>query len=294
MQADGIPPKLLNLITAYYCSTRSRVCVYGEVSEPFEIGSGVRQGCVLSPTLSNYSIDWITTNALRAFPGITVGHNFSVKDLDYADDIAILGETFTDFQFAINELQRIASQIDMKVNASKTKILTAGFAPPDKTPIVLSGDILEEVESFKYLGAIITATGQGEADIKTRIDLARQAFNRLSARLWSRSEIRRTTKVEFIIQQLQEKLTEDLNMGKLDSVRKMRIRFTTTKLDLNQNLQNNSLKRHKGGINSDRQDQVQWLDEFKETPEQAQTLRFIAGFIVDTSRNMTANRCSSV
>ncbi|CAI9722980.1 Hypothetical predicted protein [Octopus vulgaris] len=167
MQADGIPPKLLNLITAYYRSTRSRVCVYGEVSEPLEIRSGVRQGCVLSPTLSNYSIDWITTNALRAFPGITLGHKFSVKDLDYADDIAILGETFTDFQFAINELQRIASQIDMKVNASKTKILTAGFAPPDKTPIVLNGDILEEVTfhlaSYLYLNikrsaAYLTAT----------------------------------------------------------------------------------------------------------------------------------------
>ncbi|CAI9715828.1 Hypothetical predicted protein [Octopus vulgaris] len=144
MQADGIPSKLLNFIKAYYRSTRSRVRVYGEVSEYFEIRSGVRQGCVLSPTLFNYAIDWITTNALREFSGITVGHNFFVKDLDYADDIAILGETFADVQFAINELQRVASQIGMKVNAPKTKILTAGFAPPDKTPIVLNGDILEE------------------------------------------------------------------------------------------------------------------------------------------------------
>ncbi|XP_029653604.1 uncharacterized protein LOC115226720 [Octopus sinensis] len=102
-----------------------------------------------------------------------------------------------DIQFAINELQRVASQIGMKVNASKTKFLTPGFAPTGKTPIVLNGDILEEAESFKYLGAILTATGQGEADIKTRINLARQAFNRLNSRLWSRSEIRRTTKVRI-------------------------------------------------------------------------------------------------
>ncbi|CAI9717498.1 Hypothetical predicted protein [Octopus vulgaris] len=149
MQADGIPPKLLNIIKTYYRSARPRVRVYGEVSEPFEIRSGVRQGCVLSPTLFNYAIDWITTNALREFPGITVGHNFSVKDLDYADDIAILGETFADVQFAINELQRVVSQIGMKVNASKTKILTAESSPPDKTPIVLNGDILDQkLESF--------------------------------------------------------------------------------------------------------------------------------------------------
>ncbi|XP_029648585.1 uncharacterized protein LOC115222496 [Octopus sinensis] len=155
--------------------------VYGEVSEPFEIRSGVQQRCVLSPTLFNYAIDWFTTNALREFPGITVGHNFSDKDLDYTDDIAILGETFADIQFAINELQHVASQIGIKVKALKTKILTAGFAPPDKIPIVLNGDILEEVESFKYLGAIIISTDQGEADIKIRIDLACQTFNRLNA-----------------------------------------------------------------------------------------------------------------
>ncbi|CAI9729465.1 Hypothetical predicted protein [Octopus vulgaris] len=52
------------------------------------------------------------------FPGIIVGHNFSVKDLDYADDIAILGETFADVQFAINELQRVASQIERTLQLS--------------------------------------------------------------------------------------------------------------------------------------------------------------------------------
>ncbi|CAI9729398.1 Hypothetical predicted protein [Octopus vulgaris] len=72
------------------------------------------------------------------------GRKKVIIDLDYADDIAILGETFADVQLAINEPQRVASMIGMKVNASKTKILTAGFAPPDKTPIVLNGDIFEE------------------------------------------------------------------------------------------------------------------------------------------------------
>ncbi len=35
---------------------------------PFEIRSGVRQGCPLSPTLFNYIIDWILGQALQDYP----------------------------------------------------------------------------------------------------------------------------------------------------------------------------------------------------------------------------------
>ncbi len=53
---------------------------------------------------------------------------------------------------------------------------------------------LEEVSSFKYLGASFTATGQAFGEIKSRINVARAAFNRLQPSLWSRPEITRRTK----------------------------------------------------------------------------------------------------
>ncbi len=64
MAADGMPPKLLTLIKAYYSSTKMKVRASGSDSMPFEIRSGVRQGCALSPTLFNYIIDWILGKAL--------------------------------------------------------------------------------------------------------------------------------------------------------------------------------------------------------------------------------------
>ncbi len=42
MAADGIPPKLLRLIKAYYSSTKMKVRASGSDSMPFEIRSGVR------------------------------------------------------------------------------------------------------------------------------------------------------------------------------------------------------------------------------------------------------------
>ncbi len=58
MAADGIPPKLLRLIKAYYSSTKIKVRASGSDPMLFEIHSGVRQECTLSPTLFNYIIDW--------------------------------------------------------------------------------------------------------------------------------------------------------------------------------------------------------------------------------------------
>ncbi len=54
MAADGMPLKLLRLIKAYYSSTKMKVSASGSDSMPFEIRSGVRQGCALAPTLDSW------------------------------------------------------------------------------------------------------------------------------------------------------------------------------------------------------------------------------------------------
>ncbi len=57
MASDGMAPKHLRLMKAYYSSTKVKVRASGSDSMPFEIRSGVRQGCALSPTLFNYISD---------------------------------------------------------------------------------------------------------------------------------------------------------------------------------------------------------------------------------------------
>ncbi len=48
---------------------------------PFEIRSGVRQECALSPTLFNYIIDWILGQGLQDYTGVQVGANVHVSDI---------------------------------------------------------------------------------------------------------------------------------------------------------------------------------------------------------------------
>ena len=47
----GCPPKLQSMIESFHTDTKGTVQFNGSSSEPFEIRGGVKQGCVLAPTL---------------------------------------------------------------------------------------------------------------------------------------------------------------------------------------------------------------------------------------------------
>jgi len=47
----GVPSKVINIMKSFYKDSRFAVKVDDDLSDFFEICSGVRQGCVLSPLL---------------------------------------------------------------------------------------------------------------------------------------------------------------------------------------------------------------------------------------------------
>ena len=54
----GLPTKFVTLIKNMYEGFTGHVIFNGQVSEGFQIGTGVRQGCLLSPLLFLIAIDW--------------------------------------------------------------------------------------------------------------------------------------------------------------------------------------------------------------------------------------------
>ncbi len=82
----------------------------------------------------------------------------------------------------------------MRINASKTKVMSALVPDEQRQAVLLDGEPLEDVEKFKYLGSMFVANGQGTEEIRSRINLARSAFSSLQSCLWSRREISLRTK----------------------------------------------------------------------------------------------------
>ncbi len=50
-----------------------------------------------------------------------MGENFSITDLMYADDIALLGDSMEAIQVALNNIDRYSKVVGLRINASKTK-----------------------------------------------------------------------------------------------------------------------------------------------------------------------------
>ena len=71
----------------------------------------------------------------------------------YADDTAIMANTENELQLALNNLEIYCKQWKLHVNTDKTKIMIFGKRRyKKKFDFMLNGEVLEHVDSFKYLG----------------------------------------------------------------------------------------------------------------------------------------------
>ena len=66
----------------------------------------------------------------------------------------------------------------MKINIQKTNTMLVCRDGEGVVNITVDGQRVEQVQSFKYLGSIISEDGRNLADVKYRIVLAKEAFNK--------------------------------------------------------------------------------------------------------------------
>ena len=77
----GIPEPLVTAIGALYNNSKSAVMVDGNISEPFEVSTGVLQGDVLAPFLFIILVDYLLKKATSDVDSGTVGSSSPLKTL---------------------------------------------------------------------------------------------------------------------------------------------------------------------------------------------------------------------
>jgi len=98
----------------------------------------------------------------------------------YVDDLVLLAKEEKVLQDMINELIEIGRCCGMEMNVEKTKVMRISRQRfPVK--IMIDKKQLEIVESFKYLGSILTNDGRCTCEIKRRIAMAKAVFNKKRA-----------------------------------------------------------------------------------------------------------------
>ncbi len=68
-----------------------------------------------------------------------------VSDLAYADDIVILSSSYSEMQDLIDAVNRHAAAVGMRINASKTKVMSALVPDEQRQAILLDGEPLEDM-----------------------------------------------------------------------------------------------------------------------------------------------------
>ena len=127
-----------------------------------KLEKGVRQGCILSPSLSNLYAEYIMRNAGldEAQTGIKIaGRN--INSLRYADDTTLMAEG-EELKSLLVKVKDKSEKVALKLNIQKTKIMASGPI----TPWPVDGETMETKADFIFWGSKITADGDCSHELK--------------------------------------------------------------------------------------------------------------------------------
>ena len=89
MEEFGIPRKLINMVKVCYRNSKSCVQVGKKKTNSFEIETGLRRGCLLSPMLFNLILEKAVRSIDEIEGGAILGDT-NAKVLAFADDVDLI------------------------------------------------------------------------------------------------------------------------------------------------------------------------------------------------------------
>ena len=123
----GIPDHLTWFPRSLYAGQEVTVRTGQGTTDWFQIGKGVRQGCILLPCLFNFYAEYIMRNGglEEAQAGITIaGRN--INNLRYADDTTLKGKSEEKLKSLLMKVKEESEKVGLKLNIQKTKIMASG------------------------------------------------------------------------------------------------------------------------------------------------------------------------
>ena len=129
----------------------------------FQIGKGVRQGCILSPCLFNLYAEYIVRNAGLdgAQAGVKIARR-NINNLRYADDTTLMVESEEELKSLLMKVKEENEKVGLKLNIQKTKIMASGPI----TSWQIDGETMETVTYFMFWGSKITENADCSHEIK--------------------------------------------------------------------------------------------------------------------------------
>ena len=118
----GLPDHLTCLLRNLYAGQEVTVGTGHGKTDWFQIGKGVRQGCILSPCLFSLYAEYIMRNAglEEAQAGIKIAGR-TIKHLRSADDTTLMAESKEELKSLSTKIKEESEKSDLKVNIQKIR-----------------------------------------------------------------------------------------------------------------------------------------------------------------------------
>lgn len=219
MRKFGCPDKFISMIRQFHDGMLARVPDDGDSSDAFPVTSGVKQGCVLAPTLFSMMFSAMLSDAfcddeetsikirfrtdgklfnLRRLQAKTKVQKDSVRDFLFADDCALNAATEGQMQESMNSFSTACKNFCLTISTKKTEVLhqPAPQKPYIEPVITVDGEPLKTVDKFTYIGSTLSRSVNIDDEVETRIAKASSAFGRLRDSVWERRGIKQATKLK--------------------------------------------------------------------------------------------------
>uniref|UniRef100_A0A4W2HJ14 RNA-directed DNA polymerase n=1 Tax=Bos indicus x Bos taurus TaxID=30522 RepID=A0A4W2HJ14_BOBOX len=182
LQEIGIPDHLTCLLRNLYAGQEATVRTGHGTTDWFQIGKGVRQGCILSPCLFNFYVEYIMRNTglEEAQAGIKIAGT-NINNLRYADT-TLMAESEEELKSLLMKVKEESEKVGLKLNIQKTKIMASG----PLTSWQIDGETVETVSDFILGGSKITADSDCSHEIKRCLLLGRKVITNLDSIFKSR------------------------------------------------------------------------------------------------------------
>ena len=146
LKETGMPDHLTCLPKNLYAGQEATVRTGHETTAWFQIGKGVRQGCILSPCLFNLYAEYIMRNTgLNEAQAGTKIAGRNINNFRYSDDPTLMTES-EELKSLLMKVKEESEKVCFKLNIQKTKIMASGPI----TSWEIDGKTVETVADFFF------------------------------------------------------------------------------------------------------------------------------------------------
>ena len=187
----GIPDHLTCLVKNLYAVQEATVRTGHGTTDWFQIGKGVRQGCILSPCLFNFYAEYIIRNGglEETQAGIKIS-GININNLRYADDTTLMAESEEELKSLLMKVKEESKKVGLKLHIQKMKIMAS-------SPITSWEIDGETVSDFMFWSSKITADGDCSHEIKRCLLFGRKVMTNIDSIFKSR-DITLPTKAHLV------------------------------------------------------------------------------------------------